>query len=107
MELSIKKIIDPQNITGRLILHCMSDHPDILSEISKNGSCNVVLTINGKECNIENFMNRWQKQVSDMINKEAHKLIHNKLRQLDILVEGVRQKLIDEEFIKPDWVIDE
>lgn len=67
-------IVDWDSMLGHVVLHCMAETTEMLAKARDNGGAEVKLTIDGQEADLESFVNHWQSQVNDIINKRAKKI---------------------------------
>lgn len=92
MKITVKQIIEYKNLVGHLVLNAIAKHPAVIERINKDNECEIKLLINGKEYgDIQEFVDHWQSQVEDEINKRSECSISNKLSELDELVNSVKE----------------
>lgn len=93
MIITVKEIIDNQNILGHLVLQSISSFPQILHEIQKNQSAEIILTVNGVSVPIKPFIDHWQSQIDKIVKEHAERLIEEKFRNLGYLIDDFEAKV--------------
>lgn len=96
MIITPNQIADYQNLVGRLILNQIHKHPAIMEAIIKDKQADVRITVNGQELDLEAFIQRWQSDVSRMIQKEAASQVEEKFNVVLEKIEDFQEALRDE-----------
>jgi len=95
MKITKAEILDQENLMGHIVLHTLAKYPNIIHEINKHDSAEVIMTVNGTEINIGTFIEYWQLQVGSMIMKEAKKLVQDKLTSVSDLIDNTSDALTE------------
>ena len=81
-------------IADLIITSSMDVIEKVIFAKKEDGIYDLVLTINGVETDVENYFNRWQEQVEEMITEKAKELVKDKfysvVGQLEDVAEVIR-----------------
>jgi hypothetical protein len=66
---------------------------DITNKTKDDNILDIMLTVNGHELNFESFVKRWQKQVHELIAKEAKDLVEEKFAYISDLVYELTERI--------------
>ena len=78
MLVTASEITDWQNAIGHIILYGMTQHPTILTEAQSSEYVEITITVNGKEIDMTEFVERWQETVNDGVRREAERIVAEK-----------------------------
>lgn len=82
MKLYAKELV-ADTILGHMVIECLTNTSMRLCErVAEDKCCDVVLTVNGVEMNLEGFVRHWESQVNGMIERKARALAHGLVNQL-------------------------
>jgi hypothetical protein len=101
MKINLTENVQKDGLISHIVLHSIST--STMDAIVKAGRiqdigvfCDLILTANGHEIDLQAFVDFWEAQVDRMIEKKAEELISDKFRDIsDLLVDL-------EERIKPE-----
>jgi hypothetical protein len=104
MWVSRDKIINNKNLVGHIVMVGLCQIPEVLDATADAEGCVAVLTLNGKEVNLQEVVDNWEAQMDKMIKKEAHSLVEEKMEELQHLINGITIKLREGDFLPAeDW----
>lgn len=107
MRINLTKELQEHSMLSVIVLNKLTKVA--LEEIAKDGKtdkgimCEVKMTVNGHEVDLESFINYWQSEVRFMISKEAEKLVSEKFMNVSNILSDL------EERVKPEiknWLED-
>ena len=79
MIITIKQIIDMDNLVGHIILNAIpASNKTIFNKIQEKGSAEIKVTVEDEEIDFESFVDHWQSQVNRMIKEKAVELMSEK-----------------------------
>lgn len=93
MKIAKDQIVDDNNLVGHLVLNGIASHKDICKEIVQKGEAVLCFTVNGREIDIQSFVDHWQSQVNKAIKVEAAKLVEEKFNNVRNSLENYSQEL--------------
>jgi hypothetical protein len=89
MKITRDSIIDESNLIGHIVIEGVSNYPDIIEAIVEADEAEVIMTVNGKEIDLEGFIKHWQSQVGEIIRKEARSLINEKFSTISYKMDDI------------------
>lgn len=107
-----------ESLIGHIVLHCMTTA--LMDQIhtrddfgsSEGIVMDVVLTVDGHELDLKKFVDHWQNQIEDIINKEVKErqkaIFHEKFDKVSDLLTDLEER-VEEEIEKrlDDWEVDQ
>jgi hypothetical protein len=108
MKINILKEFRDGSLLSHMVLHNLEI--SIAKKIAKEGKtesgieCDVKLTVNGIEIDLESFIEHWQSQVHRMIKEEAIELVKEKFADLNDMLYDLEERIKPEiENRLEDW----
>jgi len=94
MWVPIEKMTDRKDLVGHLVLSSLAKALDQNAEKIRDAKgCEAILTVNGKEVDLQGYADRWEAEIDMAVRKEAKKLAQDKLNSLQHLIDGVEEKM--------------
>ena len=100
MKVNMTDEIRQNTLISHIILHKMSEA--LAESIAKEGQTedgvvvDVKLTANGKEIDLEHFIQHWQSQVDNIITEKARELVNDKLSDVCGMLYDLEERLKSE-----------
>lgn len=82
MKLTTKDLIDDRNLIGHIVLGGIGKHPAMCEAIREAGEADLRLTVNGKEIDLQEFVDHWQSQVKRIITERALEMVDEKFNSM-------------------------
>ncbi len=82
MRINREQIVDKNSLVGYMVLHCLSKSWEAIDEVGERGHAEVCLTIDGKEVDLQEFVDHWQSQIERMIQEEAKNMVEEKFNKV-------------------------
>lgn len=103
MKITREQIVDMKDITGHLVLHCLSQDQNVLHAVAENGEADVQLLINGEEFDINDFVKHWQSQIDEIIKKKAQELIQHEINDIRGIVDALENACGEKGLLPSYW----
>lgn len=97
-KVSIKEMIDWKNIVGHCVLNAISYSPELkeaTKDIRDAQEVEVVLTINGIEVSLRNFLNRFEEEHDRMLMQQCKELMDQKFSGINNMMHQAEQAMKD------------
>lgn len=79
MKITKNQIIDDHSLIGHIVLNGLGRNEKLCKKIAEDGEAELILTVNGEEIDIESFVDHWQSQVKEMIERHACQLFEDRV----------------------------
>ena len=103
MKINFTKEIKQRSLISHIVIASLVNtlnQQDIINDITNktkdDNILDIMLTVNGHELNFESFAKRWQKQVRELITKEAKDLVAEKFMYVSDLVDDLAERIESE-----------
>ena len=107
MKITLDEIIDDKNLIGHIVLSGIGNYPAIIEKVRADGHAEFLVTINGQELDIKEFIAHWQSQIGDAIEKEAKNMIAKELGEISEITENlignIKENLKKKDMYIPEW----
>ena len=104
MKINFTKELRKDSLLSNVVLHCIANvaKNDLASKLAEEGKTDegvildIVLTVNGREMNLESFINNWQSQVHRIIKETAEEIIEEKFCDVEELLSDLGDRVKSE-----------
>lgn len=100
MKINITDELRKESLLGHVVLHGISIAAnDISGELAEEGrtengvELDVVMTVNGREVDIKDFVDHWQSEVSDIIKAEVKKVIDQRFNDVSEMLFDLQERV--------------
>jgi hypothetical protein len=110
MKINLTKEVNEDTLMSHMIVNGIANNDWLIGQIVKEGTtqdgvvCDIVVTVNGHEIDLNRFVDEWQNQVKRIIRKEAEEIVTEKFNDITWLFSDL-DEMIKNEISKrlEDW----